>query len=87
MRDLRRFWIEAGLGVVSAALLLVTLVWPDWLELVLHIDPDGGNGAVEWAIVAVFAVAAILFLVLARADWQRARRLAQAERSSPSITT
>jgi hypothetical protein len=83
MRDLRRFWVEAGLGVVSAALLLVTLVWPDWLELVLHIDPDGGNGAVEWAIVAVFAVAAIAFLFLARVDWHRA----QAERSSPSITT
>jgi hypothetical protein len=87
MRDLLRFWVEAGLGVASAALLLVTLLWPDWLELVLHIDPDGGNGAVEWVIVAGFALAAVVFLVVARADWQRARRLAQAERSSPSITT
>jgi hypothetical protein len=78
-----RVWAEALLGAVSAALLVATLVWPDWLELVLHIDPDGGNGAVEWAIVALFAVAAIVFLVLARLDWRRA----QAERSSPSITT
>jgi hypothetical protein len=68
-----RVWAEALLGAVCAALLVATLVWPDWLELVLHIDPDGGNGAVEWAIVAVFAIVASGCLLLARADWRRAR--------------
>ena len=79
MRHLLRFWVEAGLGALSAALLVVTLVWPDWLELVLHIDPDGGNGAVEWAIVAVFAILASGCLLLARADWRRARGASRTE--------
>ena len=75
MRHLR-FWVEAGLGAVSAVLLVVTLIWPDWLELVLHIDPDGGNGAVEWAVVAAFAVVASVCLVLARVEWRKAHALA-----------
>ena len=45
--------------------MLLTLVWPDWLELVFHVDPDGRNGAVEWAIVAAFALAAFVCLGLA----------------------
>jgi hypothetical protein len=68
-----RFWITAAVGLVSAALLLVTLAWPDWLELVLHIDPDGGNGTVEWAIVALFALVALAGFALARAEWRRLR--------------
>jgi hypothetical protein len=67
-----RFWIEAGLGSISSVLVIATLVWPDWLELVLHIDPDGGNGAVEWAVVAVFTLVSVASFALARVDWRRA---------------
>jgi hypothetical protein len=68
-----RFWVEAGLGSISGILFVATLTWPDWLELVLHVDPDGGNGAVEWAVLAVFAVVCVICLFLARAEWLSAR--------------
>ncbi len=66
-----RFWVEAGLAAFSAVLLLVTLVTREWIELVFRVDPDHGNGSLEWLIVAVAIVATITFSVLARLEWQK----------------
>ncbi len=66
-------YIEIALSLLSAGLLLLTVAWPDWLELVLHIDPDGGNGAVEWTIAGLFAVVTLIGLALARVEWRRLR--------------
>ena len=38
---------------------------PDWIEEVFPIDPDGGNGAVEWLVVAALALATIALGALA----------------------
>jgi hypothetical protein len=64
----KRFWIEAGLAVLSGLLLVVTLVTREWIELLTGWDPDGGNGAVEWLIVVVLLVATATFGLLARAE-------------------
>jgi hypothetical protein len=42
-----RFWLEAGTAAIAAA------------ALVFRVDPDGGNGAAEWLVVAVSALAAV----------------------------
>ena len=68
-----RLCIEIAVSLLSATLALLTLVWPDWLELLLHVDPDGGNGTVEWAIVGLFAVVALVGSALARLEWRRLR--------------
>jgi hypothetical protein len=68
-----RFWLELGLAASSAVLLLLTLVWRDWIELVLRVDPDRGSGSFEWAIVGVSIVATATFSVLARLDWVKAQ--------------
>jgi hypothetical protein len=68
-----RFWFESTLGGISAILFLITLVWPDWIELILKVDPDRGNGSVEWAITTALAAAAICAALLARAEWRRAQ--------------
>ena len=68
-----RFWSEVGLGAMSAMLLIITAAWPDWIEKVLGIDPDGGSGSLEWAIVIVLAVCAVTLPLLARNEWRRAR--------------
>ena len=65
------FWIEAVLALVNAALLVITVLWKDWIEIVFDVDPDAGSGAVEWAIVAVTLVLTIAFLALARSEWRR----------------
>jgi hypothetical protein len=66
-----RLLIEASLAALSASLGLLTYVWPSWLEAVLHVDPDGGSGAVEWLVVAGLVVATATFAFRARTEWLR----------------
>jgi hypothetical protein len=72
----RRFWIEAGLGTASFVLLVLTLIWHDWIEIVFGADPDQRSGFAEWLIVAILAVATVTFAVLARIDLRRLRAAA-----------
>ncbi len=51
---------------------MLTLVTWEWIELVFRVDPDGGSGVLEWAIVGVLAAAAVLFSLLAGAEWRHA---------------
>jgi hypothetical protein len=70
----RRFWIEAVLAGVSAFLLLLTLVSRDWIEASFHVDPDAGNGSLEWLIVAGLLATTVTFALLARAEQTRPAR-------------
>ena len=74
----RRFWVEAGLGVVTAVLAVVTLIWPQWIELVFHVDPDQGSGSLESAIVWAALVATVIVSAITRVEWRRARGAAPA---------
>ena len=65
--------IETALSVVFAGLAIITAFWPDWIETVFRVDPDGGDGAAEWLVVAVLGVAAIAAFVLARRGYRAAR--------------
>jgi hypothetical protein len=67
----RRFWGEIGMLILSAALMIVTVVWPDWIEIVFGVDPDEGDGSLEWLIVAGSLVLAIVFLAASRREWRR----------------
>jgi hypothetical protein len=63
-----RLTLKLALAGTSAFLALLTLVVPDWIEAVFRIDPDGGNGSVEWLVVLAFAAAAVVFAAMARAE-------------------
>lgn len=65
-----RVWVETVLAGISGFFLVLTILWHDWIEA-FGIEPDGGNGALEWLIVAIFVVATVVFALLARADWRR----------------
>ena len=72
-RDVRlRFWFEVGLAAVSLFLLVLTIAWPEWIEEIFGIEPDGGNGMAEWGIVVVFAVATAALALTARREWRNA---------------
>jgi hypothetical protein len=66
-----RFWIEAGLAALTAILFVVTLISREWIEEIFKVDPDGGDGSLEWAIVAALAATSLTLSLLARAEWRR----------------
>jgi len=68
-----RFWVEAALAVASAALLVLTLLWYDWVELILGVQPDRGDGSLEWLLLVVLLVATSANSALARREWRRTR--------------
>ena len=63
-------YVEFGVALLLGCMAVVTLVWRDWIELVFGVDPDGGSGTLEWAIVVALAVASLSFAGLARKDWR-----------------
>jgi hypothetical protein len=69
----RRILAESTLAVVAAVLAVVTAINPEWIEWLTGSDPDSGSGALEWGIVAVFAVGAVVAGSLAGRDLRRWR--------------
>ena len=50
---------------LAALLAAVTGLWPDWIELVWHTDPDHHSGSTEWGLVIALMLAAVLLAALA----------------------
>ena len=68
----KRIWGEVVLAAVSAVLLVVTLVWPAWIEAVFGVEPDGGSGEFEWGLVALLVLSTVVLSVMVRIEWRRA---------------
>ena len=69
----KRFWCGMLAGACGALLFVVTLVWPDWIELVFGADPDVGDGSAEWLLTAAAVGVAVVPFVMAAMRWRRAR--------------
>ena len=69
--------VETALSALFGVMAVVTAFWPDWIETVFRVDPDGGNGSAEWLFVAVLGVAAIVAFIAARRDYRAARAAGQ----------
>ncbi len=70
------FWLETGMATMTAILFVITLVWRDWIEIVFGVDPDKGNGSLEWLIVGALLVVTLVLFTLAGFEWRRARTAA-----------
>ena len=66
------FWIEILLAVVSGISTVMTVLWRDWIEILFGMDPDHGNGSVEWLIVVASLAVTVVLSMLARREWRRA---------------
>ncbi len=62
--------LEGVTSVISALLALATIVWKDWIE-VFGIEPDNGDGSLEWLLAGCLAmIAGFLALLARRHRWQ-----------------
>jgi hypothetical protein len=72
----QRKWLyraEIAMCIVSAALFVLTLIDPQWIETLFDESPDGGDGSFEQAILlGCTALATVLAGVLA---WRERRRV------------
>ena len=68
-----RLWVQIALAAANGALLVATLISPEWIEAIFGVDPDKGDGTLEWAIIAVLTVVIVLTAASARRQWQRLR--------------
>lgn len=66
------FWLEMSIASISGVLCLVTLLWRDWAEVLLRIDPDQGSGSFEWMVVGALLLVALSLSALAGREWRRA---------------
>ncbi|MDQ0850498.1 hypothetical protein QFZ65_002436 [Arthrobacter sp. B3I9] len=65
------FWWEAAGAVASAALFILTLFNRDWIEVLFGVEPDGGSGSMEWAVVVVLAALTLLSVAAVSREWHR----------------
>ncbi|MCU1345294.1 MAG: transporter permease, partial [Acidimicrobiia bacterium] len=68
-----RVWLEAVGAAVTGTLLLLTMVWREWIEVVFRVDLDHGSGSLEWAFVVATGVTTVVLASLAGCEWHRAR--------------
>lgn len=61
----RRSLVETTLAIAAGFFAVLAAIWPDWIEA-FGVDPDGGNGSVEWAIPIVLATVALVLGFVAR---------------------
>jgi len=65
------FWLETVMAIATGILFVITLVQRDWIEIVFGVDPDQGNGSLEWLIVGALLVVSITLFTLASYEWRR----------------
>ena len=59
------------LAATTGLLLAVTIAIPDWIEAVFGVDPDRGNGALEWLVVTALTIAFISLAGATGTQWRR----------------
>lgn len=73
-----RFWSEVAAGTMFLLIAMLTLVSPEWIEIVFGADPDAGSGWAELVILAVAGCVAVTFAVLAIRERRSTRQISQA---------
>lgn len=77
MRHRWPFWLEVAAAAGSFGSLALNLVWNDWIEVLLRVDPDRGSGRTELLITVLTTLFACTFSILAHREWRRARAVAR----------
>jgi len=63
--------LEAALAGFTGLLTILSAVWPHWIELLFHVDPDQHNGRAE--LLVIIGLASLSLILGAAARWQTVR--------------
>jgi hypothetical protein len=78
-RKLRtRILLQTIFAATGVVLSLLTIVWPEWIEALVGVEPDAGSGALEWIIALGLLGAAAILALSARRGRQRLKALTPA---------
>ncbi len=66
------FWVELLAATASGIFFLLEIFSRDWIERLFGIDPDAGNGSLEWVLAFGSLLVTVTLVVLARREWSRA---------------
>jgi hypothetical protein len=66
-----RLWCGTAATVLCAALLVLTLAVPQWIEVLFGADPDAGSGETEWGIVLALAAVTAISAGFTVRTWRR----------------
>lgn len=67
-----RFWFETISAVIGLNLFVLTLFTREWFEMLTGLDPDGGNGTLEFALAFGLLAVLVASALFARLDYRRA---------------
>lgn len=62
---------ELAATCVSSVMAIVTIAWPDWIELVFRTAPDHGSRALEILIAGLLTAVAVAFALAVRTQIRR----------------
>ena len=69
-----RVIVESLLAALSATALVLTSLWPQWIEDLFGLEPDGGSGETEWGLSIGLAIATAVFITRAGQAWRFQRQ-------------
>lgn len=58
MRGRTMLRIQTGIAAVAAVLGLLTMIVPEWIEVITGLEPDGGSGELEFVTAGPFLLIA-----------------------------
>jgi hypothetical protein len=65
----RRSLLETTFAALAGLFAVLAAIWPTWIEA-FGIDPDRGDGSLEWVIPIVLAATAVVLGFVARWHWR-----------------
>jgi hypothetical protein len=65
-----RVVVESMLALLSGAALVLTSLWPQWIEGLFGFEPDGGSGETEWGLSIGLAIVTAVFFIRTGFAWR-----------------
>ena len=66
-----RLAAELAAAAAGIAGTVLTVLRPDWIEILFGFDPDHHSGSAEWLIVGILMAVATVAFTIARFEWRR----------------